>query len=318
MPQPKIIAIVGPTASGKTSLGIFLAKKFKGEVISADSRQVYRGLDIGTGKVTKKEMAGVPHHLLDVVSPKKVFTADNFVQLGTKAIEKIIKNNHVPVIVGGTGFYIDALLGRMTLANVPPNPKLRAKLKKKSATQLFAMLKKLDSERAKNIDSKNPVRLIRAIEIATELSKKNSEGGSSARLARGSSKFSAENLSTPDRLLFTKEILWLGINPGKEKLQKNIHDRLLARMKLGMVAEARRLHTQGLSYARMEALGLEYRSLARLLQNNITKEDFLVELERAINQYAKRQMTWFKRNKEIHWVKTKPEALRLAKEFLKS
>ncbi len=299
---------MGPTASGKTSLGIFLAQKINGEVLSADSRQVYKGLDIGTGKVTKKEMLGIPHHLLDVANPKKVFTADAFVKLGNKAIEKILKKNHTPIIVGGTGFYIDALLGRMTLANVPPNPALRKKLSKKTAVQLYAMLKKLDSKRAKNIDAKNPVRLVRAIEIAT--------GGPSADslTSTGSATESAER--PPTRSNF--EALFLGINPQKAKLQKNIHARLLARMKTGMVAEAKSLHKQGLSYKRMEELGLEYRSLASYLQGKVTKEEMLIELERAIQKYAKRQMTWFKRNQNIHWVKNKSEALRLSKTFLSS
>jgi tRNA dimethylallyltransferase len=295
-----LIAIVGPTASGKTSLGIFLAQKCNGEVISADSRQVYKGLNIGTGKVTKKEAGGIPHHLIDVASPKKEFSANDFIRLGRKAIEKIQAKNRVPMVVGGTGFYVDALLGRIALADVPPNPKLRTQLKKKSVEQLFMMLKKLDPERAKSIDAKNSVRLIRAIEVAR------AKPGTNPVAEPVDVRGFVPGYST----------LWLGINPGKEKLQKNIHDRLLARMKLGMVAEAKRLHKEGLSFKRMEALGLEYRSLARLLQNKITKEEFLVELERAINHYAKRQMTWFKRNKEIHWVKNKSEALKITKEFL--
>jgi tRNA dimethylallyltransferase len=310
----KVIAVVGPTASGKSSLGIFLAQKLGGEVISADSRQVYKGLNVGTGKVTKKEMAGVPHHLLDAVSPKVVFTADDFVRLGTKAHSQILKNMRIPIVVGGTGFYIDSLFGRMKLANVPPNPKLRKKLETKSTAELFAMLKKLDPARAKTIDSKNLHRLIRAIEIA-----------SNSRTERPGAKSVAEPVEAETLLqVFPKlQILYLGINPSDVTLKKNIHKRLLARMKQGMVAEARRLHKQGLSYKRMEELGLEYRHLARLLQNKMTQKEMLEELERAIWKYAKRQRTWFKRNKEIHWLKNPPdnragkaEALRLAKEFL--
>src|SRR3990167_325023 len=147
----KVIAIVGPTASGKSALGIFLAQKIKGEIISADSRQVYRGLDIGTGKVTKKEMAGVPHHLLDVVSPRKQFTVDDFVRLAEKAHSNILQNVRMTIVVGGTGLYVDMLLGRMAYPNVPPNSVLRAALEKKSVIQLFAQLQKLDPRRAENI-----------------------------------------------------------------------------------------------------------------------------------------------------------------------
>jgi tRNA dimethylallyltransferase len=296
--KPKVIALVGPTSSGKSSLGIFLAQKLGGEVISADSRQVYKGLNIGTGKVSKKEMTGIPHHLLDVVSPKRQFSVDDFVRLAEKACSSVLQKTRIPVVVGGTGLYVDNLLGRMSYPNVPPNPQLRKQLDKKDARDLFLMLKKLDPRRAENIERQNPRRLIRAIEIAKAIGKSPSLSWSS-----------------DDQLSY--EILWLGLNPGKEKLKKNIHTRLFARIKSGMIAEAKRLHKAGLSYKRMEELGLEYRSLSRLLQKKITKKEFELELERAIVNYAKRQMRWFRRNPEIVWVKNKTEALRLAKEFLK-
>ncbi len=292
MHKPSIIAIVGPTASGKSSLGIYLAQKVGGEIISADSRQVYTGLDIGTGKVTTKEMARVPHHLLDVASPKKQFTVDDFVQKASSAMSSIYATGRVPIVVGGTGLYIDMLLGRMSYPAVPPNPALRARLEKKSVKELFAMLTALDPARARNIDAKNPRRLVRAIEIAKAL---------------GSNPIP----STEKKY----EILWLGINPSDATLKKNIRVRLKARIKAGMVAEATRLHAQGLSYKRMRELGLEYRFLADYLEEKLSKEEFAADLERAIWQYAKRQRTWFKRNKDIHWVSTKTEALRLAKRF---
>ncbi len=295
MSKAKVITIVGPTASGKTSLSLYLAQKLEGEVVSADSRQVYKGLNIGTGKVTKKEMAGVPHHLLNIASPKKEFNADDFVKHGSRAVEKILAKKHTPLIVGGTGYYTDALLGRIVLPNVPPNLTLRAQLEKKTPAQLFTLLTKLDPRRANTIEPHHKRRLIRAIEIAKALGKN--------PIPRAEEKYDA---------------LWIGIAPAKEVLHKNIHKRLLARMKIGMIAEAKRLHTQGLSYKRMYALGLEYRSLAAYLQGNVTKEEMLAELERAIQKYAKRQMQWFKRNTNIHWVTNKTEALRLAKEFLKS
>ncbi len=294
--KPRVIAVVGPTASGKTSLGIYLAKKLQGEVISADSRQVYKGLDIGTGKVTKKEAAGVPHHLLDVVSPKKQFTVDDFV---TRA-EKVIQTIPLAVVVGGTGLYADALLGRMSYPNVPPNNALRVQLEKKSVQQLFAQLQKIDPRRALTIEPAHKRRLIRAVEIAKAIG------------------------TSPEKVPEQKyEVLWLGLparpaggSTTQEKLQKNIRTRLKARIKAGMVAEAVRLHKGGLLYKRMEELGLEYRYLAKLLKKEITHEQFVAELERAIWKYAKRQMRWFKRNQDIQWVSGKTEALRLAKAFL--
>jgi tRNA dimethylallyltransferase len=289
--KPKVIAVVGPTASGKTSLGIFLAQKLNGEVISADSRQVYKGLNIGTGKVTKKEMAGVPHHMLDIASPKRQFTADNFVTLGRKKITMIYHSNHVPIIVGGTGFYIDAIVGTIALPQVPPNASLRKKLSNKSAAQLLRTLKKLDPSRAAEVDPHNKVRLIRAIEIAKALGRV--------------PKLKAEPLY---------DVLLLGLNP--KDLEARIEKRLHARLRQGMIAEAKRLHASGLSYKRMEELGLEYRYLARYLQGKLSRERMEEELLREIRRYAKRQMRWFKRNLDIHWVKNETQALKLAKIFI--
>ena len=278
-------------------MSIYLAQKIDGEIISADSRQVYKGLDIGTGKVTKKEMAGIPHHLLDVASSKHIYSASDFDAAAKKAISKIVTNKKTPVIVGGTGFYVDTLLGRMIFPDVPPNEKLREQLEKKSVEELFAMLTKKDPQRAANIEKSNKRRLVRALEIAAALGR--SPEGGPALTGKGA-----------------YDVLWLGINVPEAKLQKNIHTRLLSRIKDGIVEEAQKLHRQRLSYARMEQLGLEYRYLSQLLQNKISKEEFVEQLERAINQYAKRQMRWFKRNKDIHWVKNKSEALKLAQAFL--
>lgn len=296
--RQKVIAVVGPTASGKSSLGVWLAQKLNGEIISADSRQVYKGLDIGTGKVTKKEMAGVPHHLLSVASPKKQFTVDDFVRMAEKAHSNILQNDRMAIVVGGTGLYVDMLLGRMSYPNVPPNAALRERLEQRTTKQLFAQLQRLDKRRAGNIEPGNKRRLIRAIEIAK---------------AVGQSPGKLETINTTNNKYNT---LWLGLSPAPDKLQKNIRMRLFARIRTGMVAEAKKLHADGLSYKRMEELGLEYRHLSLLLQNKITKQEFETQLERAIWQYAKRQMRWFKRNKDIRWVSGKSQALTLSKQFL--
>ena len=276
--KQKVVVIVGPTCSGKTVLSIRLAKRFKGEVISADSRQVYKGLNIGTGKVTKKEMVGVSHHLLDVVSPKKIYTAHDFVIDGRKAIADVVKREKLPIVAGGTGFYIDALVGIISLPNVPPNPTLRKKLEKKTVEQLFKLLKIKDPVRALTIDKDNPVRLIRALEIAHAL---------------------GANPPSISKPLY--DVLWIGITPTRETTGEKIHERLLARMRQGMVREATKLHRSGLTHKRMEALGLEYRYLSRLLRKSISKKEFLIELEKEINLFAKRQMTYWKRNKSINW-----------------
>ncbi len=274
----KILVILGPTASGKTAYSVKLAKKVGGEIISADSRQVYKGLDLGTGKVTKKEMAGIKHYLLDVADPRWKFTVHDYVKLAEKAIEEIDSRGKVPIICGGTGFYIQALVDGLIIPEVPPNTLLRRKLERMSIAKMLSILKKLDSNRYETIDRHNPRRIIRAIEIATVLGK------------------------VPELKTVTKyDPEFIGITLPKEVLRENIHKRLLARMKAGMINEVRELHANGLTWKRMEELGLEYRFIARFLQDKITKEEMVKQLEIAINQYAKRQMTWFKRDKRIAW-----------------
>lgn len=277
--KPKIIVIVGPTASGKSDLAVRLAKKYNGEVISADSRQVYKGLDIGTGKVTKKEMSGVPHYLLDVVSPKKQYSVAEFKRDAEAAITNILNRGKLPIICGGTGFYIDALVYNSLLPDVPPNEVLRKKLDKETTENLYTLLKAMDPDRASSIDSRNPRRLTRAIEIAEALGR------------------------VPERTydsLFTP--LFIGIKIPPEILKERIHIRLIKRMRIGMLTEARTLHEKGLSFKRMEELGLEYRYLARFLRKLLTKDEMLTQLESEIVHYAKRQHTWFKKNTMIKWV----------------
>lgn len=294
MGEQKIIVILGPTASGKSDLAVKLAKTFNGEVISADSRQVYRGLDIGTGKVTKKEMAGIHHHLLDVASPKKNFDVVQWKEKADKAIRDIIKRGKLPIVCGGTGLYIKALVENITYPDVAPDWKLRAQLETKTTEQLFAILTKLDPARAQTIDPHNPRRLIRAIEIVKHT-------GTAV----------PEKKAKP-----IYDALLLGVTRSDAELKKRIHVRLLARIKKGMIAEVKKLHDQGVSWKRMNELGLEYRYLALYLQGKMTKQDMISELDTKIGQYAKRQMTWFKKTTRVRWVKTEQHARREVKRFL--
>jgi tRNA dimethylallyltransferase len=299
MKKEKVIVILGPTATGKTALSVELAKRFGGEIVSADSRQVYKGLDLGTGKVTKKEMAGVPHHLLDVANPKKVFSVAEYAALATTAIEGILARGKTPIVVGGTGFYIDTIAHGTVLPDVPPNPALRKKLEKKSAEALFRQLEKMDPKRAKTIERQNPVRLVRAIEIATSL-------GAVPKLSK----------KPP------YEILQIGLDMKDEVLKERIVIRLKERLKAGMLAEAKHLHAKGLSWLRMRALGLEYRHMADLLAKKTTSETFESELAHNIWQYVKRQRTWFRRDASIVWLdptkkSTLARAVALVKKFLR-
>lgn len=283
MNKQKLIVILGPTATGKSDLAVKIAKDFDGEIISADSRQVYKGLDIGSGKITKKEMEGVPHYLLDVASPKRTFTVSQFKKLAEKAIKEISKSGKTPIICGGTGFYIDSFVYDLNIPEVKADLKLRKELNKKSLEELQKILRKLDKERFKEIDTKNKVRLVRAIEIAKELGK-------------------VPKLKSDVSSLKSKfDVIWIGIDWKDEILKERIYKRVLNRMD-GMKKEVKKLRKSDLSFKRMEALGLEYRNLSLLEQKKITEKEFIEKLNTEIWQYAKRQRTWFKRNKEINWV----------------
>lgn len=279
MPDSPLVAIVGPTASGKSALAVELALTLNGEVISADSRQVYRGMDIGTGKVTREEMRGVPHHLLDVAEPNDIYTVAHFKKDAETVIKDIQSRAKLPILCGGTGLYIDAVLYNLQIPEVPPNAELRKELQALSTEELFERLKAVDPRRASEIDRHNPVRLIRAIEIAETL---------------------GLVPSLPPRALAYSAVI-LGVTPPKD-LSLKIEKRLDERLNAGMIEEAEKLHAAGVSWSRLETLGLEYYWLARFLQGFVSKEEMRMNLLRDIIAYSKRQMTWFKKNKDIRWV----------------
>ncbi|OGF64486.1 tRNA (adenosine(37)-N6)-dimethylallyltransferase MiaA [Candidatus Giovannonibacteria bacterium RIFCSPHIGHO2_01_FULL_45_24] len=293
----KLIIIVGPNASGKSELGVKLAKKLNGEIISTDSRQVYKGLNVGSGKITKKEMRGVRHHCLSVANPKKVFTALDFKKCAEKAIATIYRSGKTPIIVGGAGFYIDAALGRVKLGGVPPNFKLRKRLSKKSALELLKILKKLDPKRAKTIEQKNPRRLIRAIEIA--LLKKKCRGVNFAGFA--STQPRGPLGGREESKINTAALVWIGIRRPPEELKKRIRARLNKRLP-NIIREVKRLRRGGLSWKRLYDLGLEYRYVSLYLQKKLSKDEMVQKILTESWHYAKRQMTWFKRNKKIRWI----------------
>ena len=278
--KAKILVILGPTASGKSDLAVTLARHFNGEVISADSRQVYTGLNLGTGKITKREMRGVPHHLLDVANPKRRLTVDLYKKMTDTVIAEIIARGKLPILCGGTGFYIQAVVDNLILPNVPADAALREKLASKTSLQLVAELRRLDPKRAAEVDPYNQVRLIRSIEIARALGK-------------------VPELKSNPRYA----VLQIGLETAPELLKEKIHTRLLKRLKLGMIKEARHLHDRGLSWKRMEELGLEYRYLALYLQGKISREQLVEQLGSAIWHFVRHQITWFKRDARIKWFK---------------
>ncbi|MDD5165592.1 MAG: tRNA (adenosine(37)-N6)-dimethylallyltransferase MiaA [Candidatus Pacebacteria bacterium] len=290
----KILVVLGPTASGKSDLAVQLAKKFNGEIISADSRQVYRHLNIGTGKVTEREMRGIPHHLLDVIDPDERFTALEWRQLAEKVIVDIASRGKLPIVCGGTGFYISSLIDNLGFPEVPADTEEQKALEARTVEDLFDELKKLDPERAKTIDMKNKRRLARAIIIARAL-------GSVPKLT-----------TTKDTAESHYAALQIGITWPDTDLRARIKARLIRRMEapnkdgINMIQEAEYLHAPapsglGLSYERMDELGLEYRYLAEYLQMKIDKIKLIEILVNKIWQYAKRQMTWWKKDTRIKW-----------------
>ncbi len=276
----KILVVLGPTAVGKSDLAVELALKFGGEIVSADSRQVYTGLDIGTGKITSAEMKGVPHHLLDIADPGARFTAQHWKAAAEKAIADIISRGKLPIVCGGTGFYISSLIDDIGFPEVEADPEQQKELEAKTVEELFDLLRALDPVRASTIDRKNKRRLARAIVIARAL------GAVPPIQSASSSKYDA---------------LRIGLSLPIDQLRERIKVRLLKRLDAGMLDEANRLHKSGLSYERMDELGLEYRYLAAFIQGHMTREQMIEKLSVEIGKYAKRQMTWFKKDQDIRW-----------------
>ena len=282
--KQKLIVIVGPTASGKSEFAVKLAKKINGEIISADSRQIYRGLDIGTGKVLGKWIKdkfiykGIVHHCIDFVSPKNIFTAAEYKKCAQRAIEDIMGRGKTPILVGGTGFWIDAVVFDLKLPEVPPNLKLRKKFEKKSSRELLEILKKLDPRRAKTVEQKNPRRLIRAIEIAKALGR-------------------VPVLKKREHYQAT----WIGIDPDRKTLEKKITHRASQMLKRGLVREVKNLLKKGITKKRIKEFGFEYKTVLDYLDKKVAYREIRSLLVRDTLRYARRQMTWFKRNKEIKW-----------------
>ena len=273
---PRLIVIEGTNASGKSSLGVELASRFGGEIISADSRQVYRHLDLGSGKITPEEMKGVPHHLLDVRDPGEFFSMADFQRLAYEAIDGILSRGRVPFLVGGTGLYVDAVADGYELSDISPDHELRAQLETLDTPALYEMLKEWLPDT--DIDPRNRHRVMRALE----------------RLA-------ADDYH-PGRKTPRFELLKLGVTWPREILKQRIDERLEKRLEAGMVDEVRALLEAGVSEEFLVKLGLEYKYLTWYLTGRIGYEQMKEELGNAIKKFAKRQMTWFRRDPRIRWI----------------
>jgi tRNA dimethylallyltransferase len=308
----KSLVILGPTATGKTDLALQLAKKFEGELVAGDSRQIYQGLDVGTGKLPGKFqitnykfqinsksqisnfqkgkgfwiIAGMKIWLYDIADPKKRYDVSEYVKDAGRVIEDIVSRGKLPIIVGGTGLYLKALLHGLPNLEKPVDPKLREELEKLNLEELQEKLADLSSSVFKSLnfsERNNPRRLIRHIELQS-----NSSGTSNIQ----NTSYNIQNF----------DLLKIGLTTARAVLNERIDQRVKSRIEQGMIEEAENLHKKGLSFKRMRELGLEYRYLADYLEGVIKdKEEFITILQNKIHQYAKRQMTWFKKEPGIKW-----------------
>lgn len=295
MALPALIVILGTTACGKSGLGVALAKTFDGEIVSADSRQVYRGLDLGTGKITPAEMEGVPHHMLDVVEPNQPYSVAQFQQGAYAAIDGILARGRLPFLVGGTGLYLRAVAQGYAFVEAPPNPALRAELERKTAHELYALWQARTGGTLNPSEQGNHQRLVRLVEKAVQ------GGGDEAPLVP------------------RYRCLLLGVNYPRETVCRRIDLRLERRLEEGMVEEVAALRAAGATDAFLEGLGLEYRYILRYLTGRIASRDALLEeLGRAIKRFAKRQVAWFKRDKDVLWLDMEAHPVEEAAEAIRA
>ena len=279
MSLPKLIVVLGTTACGKSGLGVELARRFDGEIVSADSRQVYKGLDLGTGKVTEEEMEGVPHHMLDVVEPNQPYSVADFQAGAYAAVDDILARGKTPFLVGGTGLYVRAVTEGFTFTDARPDPALRAELEGKTTEELYALLREKTGVTLTGGEENNRHRLMRSVEKA----------------------LSGRWESPPPRPRY--DCLLLGVTYPRTEVCRRIDARLQARIDAGMLDEVAKLRANGATDAFLEGLGLEYRYILRYLTGQIPTLDGLRdELGRAIKRFAKRQMVWFKKDRDVLWL----------------
>lgn len=296
---PKIIVIVGPTASGKTALSLELAKQFVGEIVNADSRQVYRGMNIGTAKIELDQeflAGGIRHHLIDAADPGEEFSLSHFKRLAFETIDGILSRGKLPIIVGGTGLYVQAIVENLDIPAVAPDTRLRAELEKKDLLELVGMLKQRDPEAYGKVDLKNPRRVVRALEIAL------SENTDQIK------KFS--------KLDPRYDALQIGINISREELVARINRRVDEQINAGLVDEVRGL-AQSYSWDLPAMSGIGYKQIGYFLNGQISLPEAVELIKRDTRRYAKRQMTWFKRDGSIHWIQDSGGVRRLVEEFLR-
>lgn len=289
MKKRPLIILTGPTAVGKTDLSIRLARAVGGEIISADSMQVYRHMDIGSAKVTPEEMGGIPHHLIDVLDPTEDFNVVIFQQMAKKALEEIDSHGKIPIVAGGTGFYIQALLYDIDFRENPEGDKIRRELEalaeEKGAEHLHRMLEAVDPESAEAIHSNNVKRVIRALEYFRQTGEKISLHNEQERQKESPYNF-----------------LYFVVNTERSLLYERIDRRVDQMMEQGLVDEVKRLQDMGCRRGMVSMQGLGYKEMLDYLNGVCSLEEAVYILKRDTRHFAKRQITWFKREREVLWL----------------
>lgn len=290
MKKEKVVVICGPTASGKTALSIELAKKINGEIVSCDSMQIYKEMDIGTAKTTKEEMQGIKHYMLDIISPKERYSVADYKKEAKNAIREILKKGKTPIVVGGTGLYVDSLIYEIEYPNIEFDEEYRKKLEiqveKEGLENLYEQAKKIDPEAIKKISQNDKKRIIRILEIYH---------------ATGYNKTEQERKSREKEPEFDYKVY--GLNMPREKLYKRIDLRVDIMIKQGLIEEVEKIYKK---YSKFPTAmqGLGYKEVVDYLNNNLTKEEMIEKIKQETRRYAKRQMTWFRKNKQTIWLDT--------------
>ena len=284
MNKPTVIVICGPTASGKTSLAVKLAKEINGEIISSDSMQIYRYMDIGTAKVTEEEKEGIKHYLVSFVEPNERYSVANFKKDAEKAIEEILKKGKTPIIVGGTGLYVDSLIYGIDYQEIQYDEKYRKQLENIDLEELYKQAITIDSEAMKKISKNDRKRISRILEIYK---------------ATGKNKTEQEKLSKQNEVKYNYKVF--AINMEREKLYERINKRVDIMMKQGLIEEVKELLKKYNEFpTAMQGLG--YKEVVEYLNGKITEEEMIEKIKLETRRYAKRQITWFKKNKETIWL----------------
>ena len=281
-PIPNLLVIVGPTAVGKTALAIDLAQSLEGEIVSADSRQIYRGMDIGTAKPTRQEQSRAPHHLIDIVAPDEPYTLAQFQSDAYAAIDDILARGKLPLLVGGTGLYVRAVVEGLRIPRVPPNEKLRAQLAAQDGLALYERLRELDPDAAARIDPRNIRRTVRALEVCLTTGRRFSELGR----------------ASPPPYRITQ----IGLTMNRSELYARIDARVERMMEQGLVAEVEALVRQGYGWNLPSMSGLGYREMGAYLRGEVQLDEAVMNIKRNTRDFVRRQYTWFRlKDERIRW-----------------